>query len=117
MDQKYKKWDDFGKKEEKVEDVVPEIKEVKVEEVVEKRDWKEAEEVVPEVVEEIKLTTLDLDDKKPTIKQLALNNQLVRTYTSIEEAAKHTGIAADCIEDACEGVDRYIFGGFKWMYI
>ena len=105
MDQKYKKWDDFGKKEEKVEDVVPEIKEVKV------------EEVVPEVVEEIKLTTLDLDDKKPTIKQLALNNQLVRTYTSIEEAAKHTGIAADCIEDACEGVDRYIFAGFKWMYI
>ena len=68
------------------------------------------EEIVSDLVEEPKVETAG-------IKQLALNNQLVRTYVSLEEAVKHTGYTKNQIEDACNGVDSHIFAAFKWMFI
>jgi len=58
-----------------------------------------------------------VEPKTPLIKQLALNNQLIRTYISLDEASRHTGIERIKIEDACAGDDGHVFAGCKWMYI
>lgn len=74
----------------------------------------EQEEKVEEVVEK---EVGEVIKPKAAVKQLALNNQLIRTYISIDEAAQHTGIAKELIEDACNGVEGHVFGTSKWMFI
>ena len=134
MTEKKKPWSDF-QKQHKVKDKPKKIEPVKkpytkakvVEEgtkekvcplpgMLELVGMKNDTDCIPPTVYKATIKTIEKVEK-PTIKQLALNNQLVRTYVSLEEASDHTGIAQEALKDACEGVDRYIFAGFKWMYI
>jgi hypothetical protein len=78
--------------------------------------------LIPEVTVGAEDIFLDEDEiveilTKPTIKQLGLDNQLIRTYVSIKEASDHTGIDPLHILDACDGFENHTFGNFKWMYI
>jgi group I intron endonuclease len=64
----------------------------------------------PDKVKKIKI------DQSIKIKQLSLNNDFIKEWSSIMEASKELNIDRSGISRACSGVYKQC-GGYKWIYI